>query len=179
MKLHTKILLGLVIGLSTGILVNHFFSLPNTVNEELEFIIINITDPIGQIFLRLLFMIVVPLVFASLSLGVVNLGDRHQLGRIGFKTIIFFLVLTVSAVIIGLMLVQIFQPGKNFDPDMQSLLIAKYGDNTNQLINKSKDITISLMMFVDMLLPKNMIRAIVDMQMLPTIVFAFFFGVIL
>ncbi len=179
LKLHTKILLGLLIGLITGIAVNQLISEPNGVSPELEYFIVNITDPVGQVFLRLLFMIVVPLVFASLALGVVNLGDRHQLGRIGFRVILYFLFLTVSAVVIGLLMVDVFQPGRNFDPGTQALLITKYGDNTSQLITKSREISLSLMMFVDMLLPKNMIRAVVDMQMLPTIVFAFMFGIMM
>ena len=179
MKLHTKILLGLIIGLIAGIGVNQFLADSDSLNTGLEMFITNVTDPIGQIFLRLLFMSVVPLVLASLALGVVNLGNRHQLGRIGFKTILYFLLLTVSAVVIGLLLVQIFQPGKHFDPDMQAVLIAKYGDNTSQLISKSREISISLMMFIDMLLPKNMIRAVVDMQMLPVIVLSFLFGVMM
>ncbi len=179
MKLHTKILLGLLIGLIGGILVNQLISEQGLTNPELELFIVNVTDPIGQIFLRLLFMIVVPLVFASLALGVVNLGDRRQLGRIGFKTIGFFLSLTVTAVIIGLALVQAFEPGKNFDPGMQALLIEKYGDSTTQLISKSRDISVNLMTFVDMLLPRNMLRAVIDMQMLPTIALAFFFGIMM
>lgn len=179
MKLHSKILLGLIIGLIAGIAVNQFTAASDSLNTALEVFITNLTDPIGQIFLRLLFMIVVPLVLASLSLGVVNLGNRHQLGRIGLKAILFFLLLTVSAVIIGLLLVQVFQPGKHFDPDMQAVLIMKYGDNTSQLISKSREISISLMMFIDMLLPKNMIRAVVDMQMLPVIVLSFLFGVMM
>lgn len=176
MKLHNKILTGLVIGLIAGIVTNTIWSDTDGAVTALEPWINNLTDPLGQIFLRLLFMIVIPLVFSSLALGVVNLGEHHRLGRIGIKTIILFVFLTVTAVIIGLLVVQIFEPGKNFDPAAQARIIEKYGDNTQKLIARSQELSFNLMILVDMVIPRNILRAIVDMQMLPTIFLAFLFG---
>ncbi len=179
MKLHTKILLGLVFGLVAGIIVNQILGANASTDESLQFFIANFTDPVGQVFLRLLFMIVVPLVFASLALGVANLGDLKTLGKIGTRTLAYFLVLTVIATVLGLLLVHIFHPGKNFDPETQAQLMKQYGGKTTELIGKSKEFELNTMTFVDMLLPKNMLRAIINMEMLPIILLALFFGIML
>ncbi|MBX7150242.1 dicarboxylate/amino acid:cation symporter [bacterium] len=179
MKLHTKILLGLVFGLIAGIIVNQILGVSGNSHAGLETFIANVTDPIGQIFLRLLFMIVVPLVFASLALGVANLGDLRSVGRIGIRTLGFFIVLTTLAVILGLILIVTFEPGKNFDAGMQSQLMSIYGENTSQVIQKSKEIQFSVMTFVDMALPRNILRAFIEMQMLPIIIVALLFGIMM
>jgi Na+/H+-dicarboxylate symporter len=177
MKLHSKILLGLIVGLLAGIVTNQILGFGT--HPGLEFFIANITDPVGQIFLRLLFMIVVPLVFASLALGVANLGDLSTLGKIGIRTLIYFLVLTTIATLIGLTLVDLFHPGKDFDPAFQAQLMEKYGEGSSKVIDRSKEITFTLMTFVDMILPRNILRAFVEMQMLPIILFSLLFGIML
>ena len=177
MKLHSKILLGLIVGLIAGILTNQY--LGEGTHNGLEFFIANVTDPVGQIFLRLLFMIVVPLVFASLALGVANLGDLGTLGKIGIRTLIYFMVLTTIATLIGLALVQIFHPGKGFDPAVQTRLMELYGESSSKVIDRSKEIEFTIMTFVDMILPRNILRAIVDMQMLPIILLSLLFGIML
>ncbi len=177
MKLHSKILLGLIVGLIAGIFTNQL--LGEGTHPGLELFIANVTDPVGQIFLRLLFMIVVPLVFASLALGVANLGDLGTLGKIGIRTLIYFMVLTTIATVIGLVLVQVFQPGKGFDPAVQSRLMELYGESSSKVIDRSKEIQFTLMTFVDMILPRNILRAIVDMQMLPIILLSLLFGIML
>lgn len=177
MKLHSKILLGLIVGLIAGILTNQL--LGEGTHPGLEFFIANVTDPVGQIFLRLLFMIVVPLVFASLALGVANLGDLGTLGKIGIRTLVYFLVLTVLATVIGLILVQAFHPGKGFDPAAQTRLMELYGEGSSKVIDRSKEIEFTLMTFVDMILPRNILRAVVEMQMLPIILLSLLFGITL
>src|ERR671913_2223292 len=89
MKLHTKILIGLAVGLALGLTVNLTVG---TENPTVELVNDYIAVPIGQIFLRMLFMIVMPLVFASISLGVAGLGDLRKVGRIGGKALGFFVV---------------------------------------------------------------------------------------
>jgi Na+/H+-dicarboxylate symporter len=177
MKLHTKILVGLVAGLAAGIAVNRLV-VPGAGGAPgwLEWIIANVTDPVGQVFLRLLFMIVVPLVFASLSLGVANLQGTRSLGRVGLKTLAYFVFVTALAVLLGLLLIDLTRPGKNFDPAMQSKLMALYGKTSSEIIGQSGELRISVMTFVDMILPRNILRAIVNMEMLPVIVAAFLFG---
>ncbi|MGE5926817.1 MAG: cation:dicarboxylate symporter family transporter, partial [Gemmatimonadota bacterium] len=88
--LHTKILLGLFLGALAGVTAN----LMARNHPTLLWIVDNIAYPVGQVFLRLLFMIVVPLIFTSISLGVASLGDLGKVGRIGGKTLGFFLATT-------------------------------------------------------------------------------------
>ena len=71
----------------------------------------NVTGPVGQVFLRLLFMVVMPLVFATLSLGVAGLGDLRNVGRVGAKTLGYFLITTALAAALGLVLVNTVRPG--------------------------------------------------------------------
>jgi DAACS family dicarboxylate/amino acid:cation (Na+ or H+) symporter len=179
MKLHSRILVGLLVGLAAGIVTNLMIANSLIDRGSVEFSIRNITDPIGQIFLRLLFMIVIPLVFASLTLGVFKLGDVQKLGRIGIRTIVFFLGLTTVAVVIGLVLVNIGHPGKGFDPDVQADLLQTYGGGMADVIARSQSIDFTMMTFVDMMLPRNVLRAVVDMQMLPLIVISILFGFVM
>src|SRR5918996_747474 len=84
--LHTKILLGLVIGAIAGVTSNALWS----GTPQLDWVVDNVANPVGQVFLRMLFMVVIPLVFTTLALGVATLGDIRRLGRIGGKTLGFF-----------------------------------------------------------------------------------------
>src|SRR5690606_39986059 len=90
MPLHTKIMLGLVLGAAAGSAANIFW----LGSPTLDWIVSNVMQPVGQIFLRLLFMVVAPLVFTTLALGVAGLGDVRKLGRVGGKTLGFFVFTT-------------------------------------------------------------------------------------
>ena len=83
LPLHTKILIGLVLGAVLGLAANYFFSTPEGIDERLDWLINNVTDLIGKIFLRLMFMVVLPLVFSALALAVWEIGDVRRLGRAG------------------------------------------------------------------------------------------------
>src|SRR6266496_2263473 len=88
MARHNKILFGLVSGAAAGVLCNELFSDAPALGLVQKYL----SDPLGKIFLNLLIMVVIPLVFSSLALGVAQIGDLKQLGRMGFRTIIYFLV---------------------------------------------------------------------------------------
>lgn len=92
MKLHTKIVLGLVLGAGAGVSANTFAAGA----PWLEWLGDNIAAPVGQIFLRMLLMTVIPLVFASITLGVAGLGDIRKVGRVGARTLAYFLMSTGS-----------------------------------------------------------------------------------
>ncbi len=108
LPLHTKILIGLALGAIAGIVAN--LTLGGT-HESVVWINKYLAGPIGQIFLRLLFMIVMPLVFASIALGVAGLGDLRKVGRVGGKAITYFLVTTALAATLGILLVLAVRPG--------------------------------------------------------------------
>jgi DAACS family dicarboxylate/amino acid:cation (Na+ or H+) symporter len=120
LPLHTKILIGGLIGVAGGILA-HF-----TLGDEpgLASFIQWVTLPIGQIFLRLLFMLVIPLIFSALVLGVAGMGDPRHLGRIGFKALAYTVVVSAIAVLLGVTLVNVFRPGEGLSPDLKARLAA-------------------------------------------------------
>ena len=95
MPLHSKILIGLLVGVVAGLVVN---STLGGTHPTVVWIISNITQPIGTLFLSLLLMIVVPLVFSSLVVGVAGIGDIRKLGRIGIKAFIYCLVISAISV---------------------------------------------------------------------------------
>jgi DAACS family dicarboxylate/amino acid:cation (Na+ or H+) symporter len=109
MKQHTKLLIGLVAGIVLGLLLHPYTDSPSLNNLNTHFL-----QPIGQIFLRLIFMVVVPLIFSALVLGVMELGQGHGLGRVAWRTLLFTLIASSFSVLIGISLVNIFQPGAGF-----------------------------------------------------------------
>ncbi|MCX8038325.1 MAG: dicarboxylate/amino acid:cation symporter [Candidatus Sumerlaeia bacterium] len=119
--LHTRIFIGLTVGVIAGLLCNSLFR----ESPALKWLIRNLISPFGQIFLRIIFMAVIPLIFSALALGVAELGDVRRLGRIGLRTFVYCLIITTLSVVIGISLVQIVRPGTGLsDADRQMLLAA-------------------------------------------------------
>ncbi len=114
MALHSRILIGLAVGVVAGITVN---ALVGGDHPRVAWIVTNITEPIGQLFLRLLLMIVVPLVFSSLVVGVAGIGDIRKLGRVGLKSFAYCLVISAISVVIGLTLANTIRPGDRIAPE--------------------------------------------------------------
>jgi DAACS family dicarboxylate/amino acid:cation (Na+ or H+) symporter len=123
MALHTKILIGLAVGVLGGLAANWTLGgdHPNVV-----WLVTNITQPIGTVFLNLLLMIVVPLVFASLVVGVAGIGDIRKLGRIGLKSFAYCLVISGISVIIGLSLANTIRPGERISDEIKTQLKEKF-----------------------------------------------------
>ena len=119
-KLHWQIIIGLVLGLIYGVIA----ASAGWIDFTEEFI-----TPFGTIFLRLLQLIAVPLVLASLITGVASLSNLQKLSRIGGKTIGIYLATTLIALIIGLVLVNVMQPGKTVPPDVRDRLEESYSDD--------------------------------------------------
>mgnify|MGYP003462934051 CR=1 FL=1 len=101
MPLHTRIIIGLFVGAASGTLARVLFG----ESEGLATFTTYVTEPFGRPFLRLIFMIVQPLLFSALALGVAGLGDVRTLGRIGLKTFLYTIVVTSASVALGLGLV--------------------------------------------------------------------------
>lgn len=115
MKIHTKLLLALIGGAVIGSFLHPYSSV-----ERLVDINIHILQPVGQIFLRLIFMVVVPLVFSALVLGVYELGQGRGLGHIAGKTLLYTILCSSASVFIGIGLVNVLKPGVGFqlNPEM-------------------------------------------------------------
>jgi DAACS family dicarboxylate/amino acid:cation (Na+ or H+) symporter len=124
LPLHTRILLGGLFGAVAGIVAHLLLATPEGISPGLARFIHLVTGPVGQIFLRLLFMLVVPLIFSALVLGVVEMGDPRRLGRIGFKTLVYTVVVSAIAVLIGVTLVNVLRPGAGISPELKARLTA-------------------------------------------------------
>src|SRR6267142_4474792 len=135
LALHTRILIGLAVGVIAGLAVNKAFGGDH---PRVVWIVDNFTQPIGQLFLRLLLMIVIPLVFSSLVVGVAGVGDIRELGRVGLKTFAYTLVLSAISVVIGLVLANTIRPGKRIDAATAQGLQARYSDAAVRTLGVAK-----------------------------------------
>jgi len=171
--LHWLMLIGFIVGLGGGLLVNL------TLGDSVPWVIWvtdNVTGPIGQIFLRLLFMMVIPLLFSALVVGVAEMGDLNSLGRAGLKTLVLTVLISTIAVVIGIVMVNLFRPGAGVDPVLAQQLLAQGRGGAANIV-ESAPASISLGDFLLDLIPTNVFTAASENQILPVMVFALFFGV--
>lgn len=152
MQLTTKILLGLILGIIVGMLLQ---GTPEIAQTYIK--------PFGTLFLNLIKMIIVPLVFSSLVVGAASIGDPKALGRIGGKTLAYYLITTAFAVTVGLLLATILQPGTGLSiPVDASAEAAEVPSIITTLLN---------------MVPANPLKGLVDGNILQVIVFALFLGI--
>jgi proton glutamate symport protein len=169
LQLYTKILIGLLAGVLFGLFAKQC-GFSDFVSSYIE--------PIGTAFIKLISMVVIPLVFASLLVGTSSLDDIRKLGRIGAKTVIYYLFTTIIAICIGLILANILRPGTGLSEQAQARLIQKSGEESGAPISAAPEkptITDILLNII----PKNPIRAFVDRQMLQIIFLALMTGICL
>lgn len=182
MALHTKILIGLLVGVLGGLAIN--WTLGGT-HPNVVWIVSNITQPIGTVFLNLLLMIVVPLVFASLVVGVAGIGDIRKLGRIGIKSFIYCLIISAISVAIGLGLANTIRPGERISPDKAAELKDKYSKNATTATEAQKQAAEAaksdspLMQAVKTIVPSNVFNSIsgASPNMLHIMFFALIVGI--
>ena len=130
-KLHWQIIIGLVLGLVYGLLASQIGL--GTFTEDY-------IKPVGTIFVHLLELIAVPLVLTSLIIGITNLSDIRKLSRMGTKTIAIYLVTTVIAITIGLLMVNLIKPGKALPEATRKQLMASYQENVSQSDQTAKKV---------------------------------------
>ena len=128
--------------------------------------------PVGTIFIRLLMFISIPLVLASLIVGAASLGDIRRVGKLGGKTVIAYLITIVSAITIGLTLVNVMQPGKQLAPAAQEKLMAEFQADTQAEIPP-----VDLVGMLVNIVATNPIKALADGEMLQIVFFALMIGV--
>ncbi len=173
MALHTKMLIGFLVGLIGGLAV-HMFGGGDEV--WLDLLTTYVTQPIGTIFLRLLFMLVIPLLFSALVMGVAEMGDIRALGRVGLKTLLYTVIVSSIAVVIGLVLVNTFKPGAGVDPAVaQQLLSDAAGRAQTIIISNQKQL--SGMDMLTSIVPSNVFRAAADNDIIAVMFFALMFGI--
>lgn len=171
MSLHTRMLLAFVLGIVAGVLANVLAADAGW----LQALIAYVTQPIGQVFLNLLKMLVVPLVFSALMLGVVEIGDPKSLGRIGGKTLLYIVSVTALAVSIGLLLVNLLQPGAGLPPEVGKSLIANGSGQAAEIAAKREGVS-AIDMFMK-IIPANPIMAAASGDLIAVMFVALLFGV--
>lgn len=149
MQLWVKIIIAMALGLVTGLVIG-----PQAA----------VLKPIGDVFLSLISMIIVPLVLSSMTIGITSIHDPKKLGRVGLKTLSVYFTTTMIAIALGILFAEIFQPGKGLD------LVAS---NTNITVNDAP--TISEMILG--IIPSNPVTSLVEGNVLQIIVFSLFLGV--
>jgi dicarboxylate/amino acid:cation (Na+ or H+) symporter, DAACS family len=169
-RLSLRMLAGLLIGAALGSASRGLFGDA----PALARFVAMVTEPIGQIFLRLLFMLVIPLVVSGLAVGVAGLGDVRRLGRIGLTTLAITFVLSSIAVLLGVALVNVFQPGAGLAPAARERLLAQATalPATGGVVTRADGVA-----FLVHLVPANVVRAMVDGDMLAVMMFALFLGI--
>lgn len=181
MSLPTKILLGLFVGASVGVTLNLLYAPQLGAPKSESFIAVEwwavqVIKPFGDLFLRLLFMVVVPIVFCSLFLGVSGLGSVEKIGALGSRTLAWFLSTTVVAAILGIALVRLIEPGKNVSAETVERIREQYGTITQTKIEQSAAAKGWLQMLVDFV-PTNVVGAAGDNKsILGLIIFALILG---
>jgi len=173
LALHWRVLIGFAIGAVAGILA-HWIGVEHPLIAGL---VDYIATPIGQIFMRLLLMLVIPLLFSALVLGIVELGDLRSLGRVGWKTLAYTVVVSAVAVVIGLVLVNVLQPGVGMSEDVRATLLEGAADRAKALT--AQVAPASGMALLIQIVPDNVFRAAANSDMLGIMFFALMFGVAL
>lgn len=173
LPLHWLMLIGFLVGLIGGLIVNMVVG-PET--PWVVWLTTNITGPAGQIFLRLLFMLVIPLLFSALVIGVAEMGDLKSLGRTGWKTLALTILLSGIAVVIGLFMVNVFRPGDGVDPALAAQLLEQGREGAGAIVQNAPE-SVQLGQFFLDLIPSNVFTAAAENQILPVMVFALIFGI--
>jgi DAACS family dicarboxylate/amino acid:cation (Na+ or H+) symporter len=183
MSLATRILWGLVIGIVAALATLGVGQWHAPTLAFMQRVSSAVFDPLGQVFLRMLFFVVIPLVFSSLASGIVQLGQLNRLGPLAGRTFALFVANMVVGVAIGLVLMNLLQPGQHIDPITTQKLMAEYGGSALQSVRThAEQPSLSLGLLVEMFMPRNLFGAVVGNNrgvigdVLPLILFAILIG---
>ncbi len=140
--------------------------------------LVNLVEWIGRLFLALIKMVVVPLVFCSLVVGVASLGDFRKLGRLGGRTILYFTVTTVLALVIGMGLANVVKPGHMMSEEDRTVLLASYSGAAEDTVKDAAEAP-SVVDQIISIVPENPLAALAKGEMLQIIFFAVMLGIAL
>jgi Na+/H+-dicarboxylate symporter len=182
-RLANRILLGLVLGAVAGAIVLAVGTRVPALLSGAQWLATTLLDPLGQVFLRMLFFVVIPLVFASLAQGVLQLGGLSDLGPLAGKTFILFFANMTIAVVLGLVMMNVLQPGGRLDEETSARLVQEYSGQAQKHVETSAARpAVTPASIVDMFMPRNLFGAFVGNQrnvlgdVLPLILFAVLVG---
>ena len=175
--IHVRMLIGVAAGIVAGLLAHALFG----DDPRLAAFVRYVAQPVGQIFLRLLFMLVVPLVFSALVLGITGLPDLRALGRVGLKTLAYTVIVSSIAVLLGIGLVNLLRPGEGMSEEARARLSEGAGERAAGLTsqaNQSGPPKTGIELLIQ-IVPTNVIKATADGDMLAVMFFAVMFGIAL
>ena len=174
MPLHWKIAIGFVAGLALGLIVHY------GVGSEapwVQALTQYVTQPFGTLFLSLIFMLIVPLLFSALVVGVSEMGDVRSLGRIGWRTLGYTVLLSGIAVLLGLVMVNLFRPGAGVDPAHAQELLSESAERAQAIVRDSAEQPSGMDMLLG-IVPQNVVGAASsNASILALMFFALMFGV--
>ncbi|RZA19390.1 MAG: dicarboxylate/amino acid:cation symporter [Lysobacteraceae bacterium] len=173
LQLHWKMLIGFVAGLGLG-LVAHYVSGADA--GWVKWLTSYITQPAGTLFLRLIFMLVIPLLVSALIIGVAEMGDIRALGRVGWKTLGYTVFASGIAVLLGLLLVNWLQPGSGVDPAAAQAMLAQGADRAKDIAGSVASQPRGLDMLLG-IVPDNVVKAAAENTILAVMFFALMVGI--
>jgi DAACS family dicarboxylate/amino acid:cation (Na+ or H+) symporter len=165
-------LAGGLTGVGSGLLAHTLFA----GDPRIDTVIRYVTTPVGQIFLRLLFMLVIPLLLSALALGVTGLGDIRQLGRIGLKTLAYTISVSAIAVLLGVGLVNLLQPGAGMSEEKRQVLLQRAQQASGTLSAATTKPAVGFDLIVQ-IVPDNPVKAAANGDMLGVMFFSLFLGI--
>ena len=171
--LHLKMLAGFLTGLIAGLAV--YTTQPDApwVATFTEYV----TEPIGQIFLRLLFMLVIPLLFSALVVGISEMGEIRSLKRIGLRTLAYTVIVSSIAVLVSLAAVNLLRPGAGVDRDVAASLLAAQEGRAGEIVETGREQPGGIDAFVN-IIPNNLVEVMgSNSAILSVMFFALFFGI--
>jgi DAACS family dicarboxylate/amino acid:cation (Na+ or H+) symporter len=170
--LHIQMAIGFAVGLVGGLLV---YVIAGDA-PWLHWFTSYVTQPVGQVFLRLLFMLVIPLLFSALVMGVAEMGDIKSLGRAGWKTLLYTVVVSTIAVVVGLVAVNLFRPGDGVDPQVAQRLLEEASGRAQGIVDTARSGGSGMDLLVR-IVPDNVFKAAANNDILAVMFFALAFGI--
>ena len=173
LPLHWKMAIGFALGLLLGLVVHATGGDAEWVKLATNYV----TTPFSKIFLNLIFMLIVPLLFSALVVGIAEMGDIRALGRIGWKTLAYTVILSSIAVVIGLVLVNLLKPGAGVDPALAQSLLTENAERAREIVASVHTQPRGIDMLLS-IVPDNVLGAASDNgSILALMFFAVMFGV--
>lgn len=171
-RLQWRMLIGFLAGLLAGIVVHS----QGGGSQWVDMFTTYVTTPIGQIFLRLLFMLVIPLLVSALIVGVAEMGEMRALKQVGLRTLVYTIIVSTIAVTISLVVVGVLQPGAGVDPAQAQALIAQGADGARAITDNAREAKTGIDAVVS-IVPNNVFAAMTANDVLAVMFFALFFGI--
>ena len=173
LELQWQMLIGFLVGLVAGLIV--YSTQPGA--PWVETVTTYVTQPIGQVFLRLLFMLVIPLLFSALVVGISEMGEVRSLKRVGLRTLAYTVVVSSIAVAVSLVFVNLLRPGAGVDQAAASEMLAQQADRAGAIIQAGAEQPSGIDAFVS-IIPQNLVEVMgSNSSILSVMFFALFFGI--